>query len=162
MAKGQADLLQSPVTFISFLQKFCVCTLALKEQNWPLSCCHINSSLIDMVVYFSAALAIYMGAPRGVRQSLLRVVLLRAAAQASVLFRLNCCRRAAVALLALQALLGEQADLLCKTPTKRSDGVLLVGGWRAAARCAEQLCCLLSSTTERNKQPRPPWSGLLH
>ena len=49
-AKGHADLLQSPVTFISFLQKFCVCTLALKEQNWPLSCCHINSSLIDMVL----------------------------------------------------------------------------------------------------------------
>ena len=43
-------MLQSPVTFISFLQKFCVCTLALKLQNWPLSCCHINSSLIDMVL----------------------------------------------------------------------------------------------------------------
>ena len=63
-AKGHADLLQSPVTFISFLQKFCVCTLALKEQNWPLSCCHINSSLIDMVVYFSPALAIYGRAVR--------------------------------------------------------------------------------------------------
>ena len=120
LAKGQADLLHSPVTFISLRQKFCVCTLALKEQNWPLSCCHINSSLIDMVLVRGggADFATYRlsslmfrdapGSSHGARSRLLQA-------------------------------LGD-CSLALQDTTTRSDGVRLVARWKAAARRVRQLC----------------------
>ena len=95
-------MLHSPVTFISFLQKFCVCTLALKEQNWPLSCCQMSSSLIDMVVYFFGGTC-DLWARRAASDSRSFASRCSARRRRRVWCSgLDCCRRAAVALLALQ------------------------------------------------------------
>ena len=117
LAKGQADLLHKPVTFISFLQKFCVCTLALKEQNWPLSCCHINSSLMDMVlVRARAVVAAY------------RFWCAEARPARRTERGLDCCRR------------WEMLSCSMQDTTTRSDSVPRFAGWRVTARCVRKLC----------------------
>jgi len=93
-----------------------------------------------MVVYFFGGTCDLWARRAASDSRSFRVALLRAAPQASVLFTLRLLPASGGRAARVAALLGELADLLCKTPTKRSDSVRLVASPKAAARCAQSCC----------------------